>query len=74
MLQRTRNLALCGAIWDDQVVCGSALLLLGHRRHIPPFSSYGGILKARSKPPRLFLSAARSALPQPGPGGTRRLA
>ena len=31
------------------IVCGLAVLLLRHRRRIPPFSSYGGILKARSQ-------------------------
>ena len=58
MLHRNSNVALCAAICEHELVCGSALLLLRHRRRIPPFSSYGGILKARSKPPRLFLSVA----------------
>jgi hypothetical protein len=68
MLHRIPNVALCDAICEDLFVCGSALLLLRHRRLIPPFSSYGGILKARSKPPRLFLPVVRIALRHPRAG------
>ena len=60
-------LELCIAICQYPCVCGLAVLLLRHRGRIPPFSSYGGIFKARS-PDRafFFLKAIRS------PGGRRQ--
>ena len=64
-----RQICLHGAaaICEIITVCGLAVLLLRHRRRIPPFSSYGGILR-RGPQDRAFFWALRVVAPIAVPG------
>jgi hypothetical protein len=61
-----QKLALCAAICEDHNRLRLAVLLLRHRRRIPPFSSYGGILGAVPKTRAFFSPAGLCSAREPG--------